>query len=276
MQASIAAFCEKRTVMMTPVLCDVSKHGVATLTLNRPEVHNAFDQTLMDCFLQHFDAIEKEPDIRLVVLAAKGKSFCAGADLNSMQAMANYSFEDNLRDAEKLSALMHRLKHLPQPTIAKVQGPAFGGGVGLVACCDMAIGGMVATFCLSEVKIGLMPAVISPYIIAAIGERAARYYSLSADMFAADEALRLGLLTRVVPDLELDQALENLLQKMLKNSPAAMRATKQLLARVSHNPQDPAHQKANVEAIAKIRISPEGQEGLKAFLEKRRPSWLES
>lgn len=248
--------------------------NIATLTLNRPEVHNAFDDELISQLILALEKIEKEPNIRAVILAANGKSFCAGADIHWMQRMSNYSRQQNLQDAHSLARLMQTLNNLSKPTIALVQGPAYGGGVGLVACCDIAIGTPNVTFCLSEVKIGLVPAVISPYVIKAIGERAARRYFLTAEKFAAQEAYRLGLLHVVVDPNDLHATGEQLAQVLLTNSPQAILAAKQLIAKVTDRPIDNNLLDLTAETIADIRISEEGQEGLKAFLEKRRPNWL--
>jgi methylglutaconyl-CoA hydratase len=255
------------------ILTAINEQHVATITLNRPEVHNAFDDSLIQDLLTSLKNLQADPLIKVVILAAAGKNFSAGADLNWMRRMANYRYEENLQDALGLAELMHTLKFLTKPVIAKVQGAVYGGGVGLVACCDMAVGAIDVTFCLSEVKIGLIPAVISPYLVTAIGERAARRYCLTAEQIPAREALQLGLLTEVVAKEELDDTVEALVQKLLKNSPAAVSAAKVLMNRVSINPYDERHTLKNAESIAEIRVSAEGQEGLSAFLEKRPPVW---
>lgn len=262
--------------MNDTILSQVDSRGVATITLNRPERHNAFDDSLIQELLTLFKQIETNLEIKIVVLAATGQSFSAGADLNWMKRMAAYSYEENLRDAQALSELMQTLKRLRPPTIAKVQGATFGGGVGLVACCDMAIASTAASFCLSEVKIGLIPAVICPYVIAAIGERATRRYSLTAENISVEEAFRLGLVTQVVAPEQLDTELQRLLNCLSKNSPQAINAAKALINRVSENPYDVKNLQLNAEAIANIRISTEGQEGLSAFLAKRKPGWIVS
>jgi methylglutaconyl-CoA hydratase len=259
--------------MSNNVLFNVDQYNIATITLNRAELHNAFDDVLIQELLKILQTIHNDPKIRVVVLAAAGKSFSAGADLNWMRRMAAYSYEENIRDALALSNLMHALKFLNKPTIARVQGAAFGGGVGLVACCDMAIVSNKASFCLSEVKIGLIPAVISPYVISAMGERAARRYFLTAEAISAADALRLGLATEVVAEAELDSAVQKIINCLLLNSPQAVCAAKELINRVSADPYQQDHQQKNAEAIAAIRVSKEGQEGLSAFLEKRKPAW---
>jgi methylglutaconyl-CoA hydratase len=211
--------------------------------------------------------------VRLVVLAASGQSFSAGADLNWMRRMADYSYQQNLADALALAELMRTLNNLAKPTIAKVQGPAYGGGVGLVACCDIAVASETASFSLSEVRLGLIPAVISPYVVNAIGERQARRYFLSAERFGAREAQRIGLVHEVVAAEELDGAVARLLDTLAGNSPAAMAAAKDLARAVSRGPIDATMIEDTARRIAEIRASPEGREGLNAFLDKRKPSW---
>lgn len=253
------------------------KQNIATITLNRPELHNAFDDQLIQQLTIELETIDKDPNIRVVILAANGKSFCAGADLNWMKKMANYSHEENLQDSLALAHLMKTLNTLNKPTIALVQGPACGGGVGLIACCDIAIASLKASFCLSEVKIGLAPATISPYLIAAIGERAARRYFLTAEQFDAEEASRLGLIHQTVssPD-ELQNAGEQIAQKLLNNSPEAVAVTKKLIADVAKKPLDEDLMQLTAKLIADIRVSKAGQAGIKAFLEKHKPYWKNS
>ncbi len=251
----------------------IDGRGVATVTMNRPEKHNAFDDGVIAELTAAFASLAAKPEVRLMVLAAEGKSFSAGADLGWMKRMAGYSYEDNLRDAGGLAQMLFTLDTLPMPTIARVQGAAFGGAVGLVSCCDVAIGSPRASFCLSEVKIGLIPATISPYVVAAMGQRAARRYSISAERFSAETAAQLGLLSEVVAEEELDAAVENMIEALLGNSPAAMQAAKRLIADVSKRPIDDALIAGTSERIARIRVSDEGQEGLGAFLEKRTPAW---
>ncbi|HVV69069.1 MAG TPA: enoyl-CoA hydratase/isomerase family protein [Gammaproteobacteria bacterium] len=249
------------------------ERGVATITLNRPELHNAFDDALIKNLITILQQLQNNAEVKVVVLAAAGKSFSAGADLNWMKRMSGYSYAENLKDAQALSELLQTLKLLKQPTIARVQGATFGGGVGLVACCDMAVASNKASFCLSEVKFGLIPAVISPYVLATIGERAMRRYALTAEIISAEEAQRLGLVSVVTTPEQLDTALQELLHYLLQNSPQAVSAAKALINRVSSNPYDERHLQLNTEAIATIRVSPEGQEGLNAFLTKRKPAW---
>lgn len=251
-----------------------TQNEVATITLNNPEKHNAFDDKLIAEMLAAFTQIDKDETIRAVVLASQGKSFSSGGDLNWMKRMADYSYEENLSDAQALATMLNTLNNLSKPTIARVQGPAFGGAVGLVSCCDMAVASSNATFCLSEVKIGIIPATISPYVIDAIGSRAARRYFLTAERITAEQALRLGLVNEVCEHNELDQYVNNFVNSLLNNSPAAIAASKQLIREVSHTAIDNSLIKHTSERIAVIRVSTEGQEGLSAFLEKRPPSWI--
>lgn len=248
--------------------------SITTITLNRPEIHNAFDDELIQQLTTTLEKINNDKTVRVVILAANGKSFCAGADLKWMQKMANYLRDENLQDAHALAKLMKTLNDLNKPTIALVQGAAYGGGVGLVACCDIAIASTEASFCFSEVKIGLVPAIISPYSIRAIGERAARRYFLTAEKFSAEEAYRLGLVHLVVPPAELNTTSEKIAKTLLNNSPQAVTAAKQLIAKVTDQAIDNDLIQTTVECIADIRVSAEGQEGLKAFLEKRSPNWV--
>lgn len=255
------------------ILTSIDGSGRATLTLNRPELHNAFDDTLIASLTAELKRLERDPQVRVVILAAHGKSFSAGADLSWMRRMADYGRDDNLRDAMALAELMKTLDGLAKPTIARVQGAAYGGGVGLVACCDVAIATRRATFCLSEVKLGLIPAVISPYVVAGIGARGARRYFMSAESFGAGEAQRLGLVHEVVAEEELDAAVERAAGCFLANGPGAMAAAKRLVARVASGPVDDDMIRDTAERIADARASAEGKEGLSAFLEKRKPSW---
>jgi methylglutaconyl-CoA hydratase len=199
------------------VTTTIDPRGIATVTLNRPEKHNAFDDAVIAELREVFDSMATRDDVRLVVLASEGKNFSAGADLGWMKRMAEYDYDHNHRDAQALAGMLQALYSLPQPTIARVQGAAFGGAVGLVSCCDMAVASESASFCLSEVKIGLIPATISPYVIRAMGERAARRYFTTAERFGANEAQRIGLVSEVVAAEELDEGLEKLLSTLLQN-----------------------------------------------------------
>lgn len=257
------------------ILTHIDDRGLATLTMNRPELHNAFDDAVIIDLTDALRQLDDDPDVRVVMLAASGRSFSSGADLNWMRRMADYSREQNLADAEGLAELMRTLDTLSKPTIALVQGAAYGGGVGLVACCDIAIATGRASFCLSEVRLGLLPAVISPYVVAAIGSRAARRYFLSAETFDAAEAYRLGLVHQIVADdHELAAAAERMVARLLANGPGAMAAAKNLIAAVVGRHVDDALIADTAGRIADQRSSPEGREGLSAFLEKRRPSWF--
>jgi methylglutaconyl-CoA hydratase len=251
----------------------VDERGVAQLTLNRPEVHNAFDDIMIGELIQALDAFAANNQVRVLLLRSNGKNFSAGADLGWMRSMAQKNYADNLLDAGELAKLMQKLDNFPAPTIALVQGAAFGGAVGLAACCDIAIASDKASFFLSEVKIGLMPAVISPYVVRAIGERASRRYFLTAERFFAAEALQLGLLHQVVSDDELQKTGEAMVQTLLANSPAAVKAAKSLIFTVANQPTTQALIDETSRRIAAIRVSEEGQEGLSAFLQKRTPAW---
>lgn len=256
------------------LLLELDERGVATLTIKRPEVHNAFDDVLIQRLLRALEAVEADPKIRLLILAADGKSFSAGADLRWMRRMADYSKQENYADAMQLATLMERLNHLSKPTIARVQGAAFGGGVGLVACCDMAVAAEPAMFCLSEVRLGLIPAVISPYVVAAIGERAARRYFLTAERFSAKEAQRLGLVHEVVPAGQLADKVEELVTNLLQGGPHSIAAAKSLIFAVSRKPTTEALIKDTAQRITDARASDEGREGLNAFLNRGTPVWI--
>jgi methylglutaconyl-CoA hydratase len=247
--------------------------GVATLTLNRPEKHNAFDDRMITDLLQALDNIGKDKSVRVLVLRAAGKSFCAGADLDWMRRMADYDFAQNLADARRLAQLMYRLNRLHKPVIARVQGASYGGGVGLIACCDIAIASDNAIFSLSEVRLGLIPSVISPYLIAAIGSRAARRYFLSGERFDAARALQLSLVHEVVEPESLDARLEQCIDALLNSGPSAQAAAKELIEQVRGRAFDESLIEETARRIAEVRASDEAREGLTAFLEKRKPDW---
>ncbi len=260
---------------MNFVTTSVDKHGVATVTLNNPAKHNAFDDVIIGELTDAFNAVNSNADVRVMVLASEGKSFSAGGDLAWMKRMANYSRAENLADSEKLAAMLKALNFMTKPTIARVQGAALGGGVGLVSCCDMAIATERAVFSLSEVKIGLMPATIGPYVIAAIGQRASRRYFTTAERFDAARALSLGLVSDVVAnEQDLDTAIAQQVDQLLSNGPQAITAAKQLVFDMDREITDELIAET-CERIADIRVSPEGQEGLSAFLEKRSPAWVQ-
>jgi methylglutaconyl-CoA hydratase len=248
-------------------------NGVARVTLNRPDVRNAFDDALIGELTRAFRDVEQDRAVKAVVLGGNGPAFCAGADLNWMKRMAGYSYEQNLADAQALAGMLAALDRLSKPTIARVHGPAFAGGTGLVAACDIAIGTPEAKFCFSEAKLGLSPATISPHVLRAIGERAARRYFLTAEVFDAAEAHRLGLLTILVSKDSLDQTIDELLKHLLAGGPEAHREIKELIAAVSGRPVDDALAADTARRIAEIRVSAEGREGIASFLEKRKPSW---
>lgn len=256
------------------ILSARDRRGVVTLTLNRPEMHNAFDDRIIRDLNSLLMTLGGDPSVRVIVLAAAGKSFSAGADLGWMKRMATYSHRDNLDDATALATLLDQIATCPRPVVARVHGAAFGGGVGLVAACDLAIGSVRASFCLSEVRLGLIPAVISPYVIEAIGVRAARRFVLTAERFTAEEAGRLGLLHDVVAEDELDAAVERQVDALLRAGPCAISAAKRLVADVAHRPMTADLKAETAARIADLRVSEEGQEGLQAFLEKRAPAWI--
>ncbi|RCX32343.1 enoyl-CoA hydratase/isomerase family protein [Thioalbus denitrificans] len=248
--------------------------GVASVTLNRPAVHNAFDDALIARLTEALREVGEDPGVRVVVLRGAGKSFSAGADLNWMQRMAGYSRTQNLADAMGLAQLLHTLDTLPRPTIAAVHGAAFGGGVGLVAACDIAVAAETAAFSLSEVRLGLIPAVISPYVVAAIGARQARRYFLTAERFDAGEARRLGLVHEVTTPEALEARVTAIATELLRGGPGAIGAAKNLVAAVAGRPVDTALMADTARRIADIRAGEEAREGVGAFLEKRKPRWF--
>jgi len=252
------------------------RNGVATVTLNRPEVHNAFDETLIATLTETFVALDDDRDVRVVVLAGAGRSFCAGADLNWMKRMAAFGDAENLRDATALAAMLRALYALSKPTIARVHGAAYGGGVGLIAGCDIAIAVPEATFALTEAKLGLIPATIGPYVIEAIGARQARRYFLTAERFGAADALRIGLVHEVVAVSQIDARIDDFIATLRAAGPAAQLECKALIRGVAHRPIDADVIGGTASHIAAVRASTEGKEGIAAFLAKRRPAWLDS
>jgi methylglutaconyl-CoA hydratase len=247
--------------------------GFATLWLNRPEKNNAFNAQMIRELIIALDLVQGDARLRFLVLRARGRHFSAGADLAWMQESANLDYNTNLGDARELGELMYNLAKLKLPSLAVVQGAAYGGALGLISCCDMAIGADDAQFCLSEVKIGLAPAVISPFVIQAVGERHARRYALTAERFNGLRAREIGLLAESYPASELEDQVQHWIDNLLLNSPQAMRVSKDLLREVGHGELTPALRRYCENAIARIRVSPEGQEGLRAFLQKREPAW---
>jgi len=247
---------------------------VAVVTLNRPEVRNAFDDVLIANLTNVLLDLDKDETVRVVVLAGAGKAFCAGADLNWMKRMAGYGYEDNLKDANALAAMLKTLDRMSKPTVARVHGPAYAGGVGLVAACDIAIGSPAAEFCLTEVKLGLSPATISPYVVRAMGERLARRYFLTGEVIDADEAYRIRLLSGVSTVDELDGTIDALLGHLVAGGREAHAKIKDLVRTVAAGAVDDAMIADTAKRIAEIRVSQEGKEGIASFLEKRKPAWV--
>lgn len=252
------------------VSCQLS-NGVGQMILNRADKHNAFDEVMITEMIHTLEHLASNDECQVLVLKANGKNFSAGADLNWMRKQAKMDFEHNLADANELAKLMSTLDKFPKPTIALVQGAAFGGALGLICCCDIAIANERASFCLSEVKLGLIPAVISPYVVRAMGQRASRRYMLTAERFTAEKALELQVIHEINDDLE--AAVEPIIQALLANSPQGMTWVKTLLSHLEDGVIDDATLGYTSERIAKIRVSNEGQEGLNAFFDKRKPNW---
>jgi methylglutaconyl-CoA hydratase len=259
---------------MDKVTTQIDNRGVAQVTLNNPDKHNAFDDQMIIQLTNAFNAIAANPAVRIMLLTSEGKSFSAGADLSWMKRMAGYSYQENLNDAHALAAMLKALHQMPIPTIVRVQGVAFGGAIGLISCCDIAVASSKASFALSEVKIGLVPSTISPYVIAAIGERQAKRYFMTAERFDANTALQIGLVHEAVDEQFLVDKIEQLVDVILSNGPEAVAAAKQLVFAVSGKAIDSTLIEHTCEVIAGIRVSGQGQEGLNAFLEKRKPNWL--
>jgi methylglutaconyl-CoA hydratase len=248
--------------------------GVSTVTLNRPEVRNAFNDEVIAELTAVFIELGKREEVRCIVLAAKGTAFCAGADLNWMKRMADYTRDENVADAGALAEMLRVVYACPKPTIAKVQGDVYAGGTGLVAACDIAMSVDSAGYCLSEVKLGLIPATISPYVIRAMGARAAHRYFLTAERFDAAEALRIGFVHEVVAASELDGKVAEVAKSLVNAGPEAIKLCKKLVQDVAGHEITPSLIQKTVEGIADIRVSPEGREGVQSFLQKRKPGWL--
>ncbi|HQD14599.1 MAG TPA: enoyl-CoA hydratase/isomerase family protein [Ottowia sp.] len=259
--------------MSTAIRTDVQGH-VATITLSRPEVRNAFNDEVIAELSQAFTTLGDDARVRAIVLAAEGPAFCAGADLNWMRRMADYTREENLADAAQLAFMLRTIYECPKPTIARVQGDVYAGGMGLVAACDMAVSVDTAHYCLSEVKLGLIPATISPYVIRAMGPRAAHRWFLTAERFCAAEAHRIGFVHEVVSAERLDATVGELLKALTSASPHAVKACKQLVRDVAERDITRLLIERTVEGIADIRASDEGKEGVQSFLQKRKPAWL--
>jgi methylglutaconyl-CoA hydratase len=258
------------------------ENGVTTLTLNRPAINNAFDDEIISLLIAALDDCNINDDVKIVKLTGSGKHFSAGADLNWMRRMADLDYSENREDAGQLARLMSTLYHLSKPTIAMINGASYGGAVGLIACCDIAIASDKSIYCLSEVKIGLIPAVISPYVVKAIGERQARRYFVTAEVIKAQQALKLDLVHEIVPAEELQGRVDEIISTMLNNGPKAMGISKALVQKVVNAPVNNDDESVeNIinhtrDLIAQVRVSEEGQEGLSAFLEKRPANWIKS
>ena len=259
---------------MTQALRIATANHVATVVLSRPDVRNAFNDEVIAELSQAFIQLGDDPQVRAIVLMAEGPAFCAGADLNWMRRMADYSREENEQDAEKLAFMLRTIYECPKPTIARVQGDVYAGGMGLVACCDMAVSVDTANYCLSEVKLGLIPATIGPYVIRAMGPRASHRYFLTAERFSAAEALRLGFVHELVPADQLDASVSTWVQALLAASPNAIKECKKLVQYVADRDITRLLIDHTVKAIADIRASDEGKEGVQSFLNKRKPAWM--
>jgi methylglutaconyl-CoA hydratase len=248
---------------------------VARVTLNRPEVRNAFNEALIAELTAAFTTLGQDPLLRAIVLAAEGKAFCAGADLNWMKSMAGYSWDENHADARLLAEMLWTIYSCPVPVIARVQGDVYAGGVGLVSVCDIVVAVDTAGFCLSEAKLGLLPATIGPYVVRALGEQASRRYFLTAERFSAAEAHAQGLVHELATAETLDEKLDALLTALVANGPAAVRACKKLVQDLAHEPITPTLREDTARRIADIRASAEGREGVQSFLSKSKPNWLD-
>jgi len=257
-----------------PLLQELTAKGVLHLTMNRPDIHNAFDDHQVVRLIQSLEDAAVNPKVKVIVLGGAGKSFSAGGDINYMRRMGSNTYEENLADGGQLAKLMRTLNFLPKPTIARVNGAAMGGGVGLVCCCDIAIGTSKARLALSEIKIGMLPATISPYVVRTIGEKAARRLFMTGEMVDAQWALALGFLSEVVADDDaLDAKIDDIADTLLKNAPQGLAKAKQLVFDVAQGDVNEEMVQYTVKFIADVRDSHEGREGLSAFLEKRAPNW---
>jgi methylglutaconyl-CoA hydratase len=258
---------------MTDLVRMERDRGVARVTLNRPEFNNALNAPLIEALIATFETIVADTSIKTVVLSGEGKSLCAGADINWMRQAAAYSREESIADLMPLGRMLEALDRMPQATIGRVQGPVYGGGVGVVAACDVAVGSSDSTFCLSEVKLGIVPGMINPWVLRAIGARAARRYFQTAEVFDAQEARRIGLLHEVVAPDELDERISRLVKQLSSAAPGARAIAKKLPGDISGRPIDEALMSEIAALIADVRACPEAREGLSAFLEKRKASW---
>lgn len=246
---------------------------VAEVWLNRPEVRNAFNDTVIADLNRTFVALAADTELRVVLLAARGKAFCAGADLNWMRAMADYSWEQNRQDAQRLADMLWTLDQCPVPLVGRVQGDCYAGGMGLVSVCDVVVASRQATFCLSEARLGLLPATISPYVVRALGVQASRRYFVTAERFSAEQAHRLGLVHQLCEPEALDAQITELIDALVANGPAAVKACKQLVRDVAGQPLTESLRAETARRIADLRASPEGREGVQSFLNKRAPNW---
>ena len=251
----------------------LESNGVLHVQMCRTDVHNAFDEHLIVELTDTFASAGQNEQVRVVVLSGAGKHFSAGGDINYMKKMGDFSFEENVADARRLATLMHTLHFLPKPTIARVQGAAYGGGFGLICCSDIVVGANNCKLCLSEVKIGLAPATIAPYVLRAVGQRQAKRLAISAEVIDAEKSLALGLLHHVVDESELDNTVNGVINAILANSPSAVSTAKQTVFDIEQGSIDESMIDKTAHIIAGLRGSEEGREGLKAFLEKRKPSW---
>ncbi len=247
---------------------------VARITLSRPDVRNAFNSVMISELADVFEEINSRDDLRVVVLTGVGTTFCAGADLHWMKDVLNYTYEENLEDSKNLAEMFHLMFTCPLPTIARVNGAAIGGGCGLVAVCDIVIASEKAVFSLSEVKLGLVPACISPYVIRRMGDKNCREYFLTGERLSAEKAKDAGLVNEVVPEEKLDEAVDFRVRQLLSSGPKALSWCKQLLLNAPSMPESDVGS-YTAEVIAKLRMGDEGQEGMKAFFEKRKPKWYD-
>ena len=250
------------------------KHSIGIVWMNRPKLHNVFDGTMISELIEAMRTLNDDPAVRAVILAGVGSSFCAGADLKWMQRMAGCPFEQNHADAMNFATLLSTIDTMRKPTIARVHGPAFAGGVGLVAACDIAVAAYEAEFCLSEVRLGLIPSTIGPYVVRAMGERAARRYFLSAELFTAAEAYRIGLVSDITPPGELDTRINELLGQLIQGGPVAQALSKEWIRALAGLPITPDLIKESATLLATARASEEGREGIRSFVAKRMPAWL--
>lgn len=255
------------------LIYNVDSYGIAEITLNRPEIRNAFDDKLISQLIDRFKQAESTPEVRVILLNATGKHFSAGADLNWMKSMVSASNEENLADSKQLAQLMFTINHVKKPVVTKVQGAAFGGAIGLIACSDIVIADEDSKYALSEVKLGLSPATISPYVIDAIGQRRARHLFLTGEVFDAQKALEIGLISEVAPAASINERIQHVIALLLNNGPIALAKTKSLIKHVAKSPRDQKLTDYTCQLIADLRVSEEGQEGLTAFFEKRPPQW---